>query len=174
MMVDAVLGCDFWFRALVSAAPRQMSRTLLATDPSFLDKISAQEKRRAELILERLMPIGSKANGLRNEAYWAGTPSYNAYEDITVPTLIPSCEDDLFGTAATSRPLAEHISNARLTICPKTCISGSAMTRTLRKRSPPHPPASNVISYHAPRQATQFSAVPLGGRLLPVRFLVED
>ena len=34
------------------------------------------------------------------------------------PTLILSCEDDLFGTAATARLLAERIPDALLTIYP--------------------------------------------------------
>jgi 2-hydroxy-6-oxonona-2,4-dienedioate hydrolase len=36
-----------------------------------------------------------------------------------VPTLILSCEDDLFGTAETSRRLAALIPDARLTIWPE-------------------------------------------------------
>ena len=39
-----------------------------------------------------------------------------ANDRITVPTLILSCEDDLFGTAATARLLADRISGSELTI----------------------------------------------------------
>lgn len=114
MAVDVVLGSDFWFWALASMAPGQMIRTLLATDSALMKHVGAEERRRAELILGGLMPIGRKANALRTDAFWAGKPSLTAYQDIAAPTLILSCEDDLFGTAATSRLLAERISGARL------------------------------------------------------------
>jgi pimeloyl-ACP methyl ester carboxylesterase len=40
------------------------------------------------------------------------------FEDIAVPTLILSCGDDLFGTATTSRLIAERIPAARLIVYP--------------------------------------------------------
>ena len=117
--VNLVLGSDFAFWALSSFAPGQMIRTLLATDPALLEKVSADEKRRAELILASLMPIGRKTEGMRADGFWAGTPSPTAYANITVPTRILSCEDDLFGTAATARRLAGRIPGAQLTIWPE-------------------------------------------------------
>ncbi len=116
--VNTVLNSDVWFRALASLAPNQLIRTLLATDPALLNRVSAEENRRAELILEGLMPISRKRDGLRNDGFWAGTPSPTAFEDITVPTLILSCEDDLFGTADTARILADRIPDARLVVYP--------------------------------------------------------
>ena len=117
--VETVLGSDLAVWALSSLAPRRMLRTLLATDPALLDRVEADERRRAELILEGLMPISRKAGGLRADAFWAGTPSPTAHGRIAVPTLILSCEDDLFGTAETSRLLAARIPDARLTIWPE-------------------------------------------------------
>ena len=119
LAVGAVLGSDLGFWSLASLAPRQMIRTLLATDPALLDRVEPDERRRAELILKGLMPISRKSEGLRTDAFWAGTPSPTAYEGITVPTLILSCEDDLFGTAETARRLATLIPGARLTIWPE-------------------------------------------------------
>ncbi len=119
LAVGAVLGSDLGFWTVASLAPRQMIRTLLATDPALLDRVAPEERRRAELILAGLMPIGRKSDGLHTDAFWAGTPSPTAYERIAVPTLILSCEDDLFGTAETSRRLAALIPDARLTIWPE-------------------------------------------------------
>lgn len=118
MAVDAVLGSDVWFWALSALAPRQMIRTLLATDPALLDRVRVQERRRAHLILDGLMPISRKTDGLRNDGHWAGTPSPTAYERIDVPTLILSCEDDLFGTAETARLLDARIPETRIRIFP--------------------------------------------------------
>jgi 2-hydroxy-6-oxonona-2,4-dienedioate hydrolase len=96
-----------------------MIRTLLATDPAHLERVEPAERRRAELILDGLMPIGRKADGLQTDAFWAGTPSPTAHDRIEVPTLILSAEDDLFGTAGTARLLAERIPGARLVIYPE-------------------------------------------------------
>lgn len=116
--VNTVLNSDFWFWALASLAPDQLLRTLLATDPGLLAGAIPEEQRRAELILDGLMPVSNKGDGLRNDGFWAGTPSPTDYAQIAVPTLILSCEDDLFGTAATARLLAERIPDARLVIYP--------------------------------------------------------
>lgn len=116
MIVDTVLGSDWWFWSLLQVAPGRMMRTLLATDPALLGTVSAAERKRAELILAQISPISRKQSGLRNDAYWAGAPSQTAFERIATPTLIVSCEDDLFGTAATARQLAERISGALLKV----------------------------------------------------------
>lgn len=116
--VDLVLGSDFWFWALSRLAPGQMVRTLLATDPALLDTVPARERQRVQAILNQLFPISRKINGLRADGFWAGTPSTTAHAQIAAPTLILSCEDDLFGTAATARLLAERIPGAELLVFP--------------------------------------------------------
>jgi 2-hydroxy-6-oxonona-2,4-dienedioate hydrolase len=116
--VGLVLGSDVAFWALSTLAPGQMIRTLLATDPALLPQVAPDERRRVALILDSLMPISRKANGLRTDAFWAGTPSATAHHSIEVPTLVLSCDDDLFGTADTARRLAERIPGATLKIWP--------------------------------------------------------
>lgn len=117
--VNLVLGSDLAFWALSTLAPGQMIRTLLATEPKLLSRVAPEERRRAELILDGILPVSRKVGGLRADGFWAGTPSPTAYGDITVPTLILSCEDDLFGTADTARRLADRIPGAALTIWPE-------------------------------------------------------
>jgi 2-hydroxy-6-oxonona-2,4-dienedioate hydrolase len=117
-VVDLVLGSDVAFWALSALAPGQMTRTLLATDPALLPQVAPDERRRAAAILDGLMPISRKSNGLRTDAVWAGAPSSTAHSKIEVPTLILSCEDDLFGTADTARRLADRIPGSRLKIWP--------------------------------------------------------
>ncbi len=118
LAVGAVLGSDFWFWALSRVAHEQMIRTLLATDPALLSGVSPDERRRAEVILAQIFPISRKVDGLRSDGFWAGTPSPTDYDRIAVPTLILSCEDDLFATAATARLLADRIAGAELKIFP--------------------------------------------------------
>lgn len=114
LAVGAVLDSDVAFWSLSRLVPGQMMRTLLATDPALLETVSAEERLRASTILNQIFPISRKIDGLRTDGFWAGTPSPTAYEDIEVPTLILSCEDDLFGTSATARLLAERIPGAAL------------------------------------------------------------
>jgi pimeloyl-ACP methyl ester carboxylesterase len=118
LAVGAVLGSDFAFWSLSRLAPGTMIRTLLATDPALLHRVPEAERLRARAILDQILPIGRKIDGLRNDGFRAGTPSPTAYERIGVPTLLLSCEDDLFGTAATACLLADRIPDARLTIYP--------------------------------------------------------
>jgi pimeloyl-ACP methyl ester carboxylesterase len=118
LAVGAVLGSDFWFWSLSRLASGQMLRTLLATDPALLGRVDEDERRRATAILDQIFPISRKIDGLRTDGFWAGTPSTTAYARIAVPTLIVSCEDDLFGTAATARRLADRIPEAELTVYP--------------------------------------------------------
>lgn len=118
LAVNAVLGSDFWFWSLARLSLGQMIRTLLATDPALLDRVPASERQRASAILDQIFPISRKGNGFKTDAFWAGTPSPTAFDRIAVPTLILSCEDDLFGTAATARLLAERIPGAEITIYP--------------------------------------------------------
>ncbi|WP_112323409.1 alpha/beta fold hydrolase [Oceanibium sediminis] len=119
LAVNLVLGSDLAFWGLSTLAPGQMIRTLLATDPALLSRVTPDERRRAELILAGLLPISRKADGLRTDGFWAGAPSPTAYEKIRVPTLILSCEDDLFATADTARRLAVRIPEATLVIWPE-------------------------------------------------------
>lgn len=116
--VQLVLTSDAWFWAFATLAPDMLLRTLLATDPALLSRVPAQERQRAGLIRDGLMPISRKIDGMRNDAFWAGTPASTAFETIAVPTLILSCEDDLFGTADTARLLADRIPHARLAVYP--------------------------------------------------------
>jgi 2-hydroxy-6-oxonona-2,4-dienedioate hydrolase len=65
MAVERVLASDFWFWAFCTLAPQTLLRTLLATDPALLARVSPEERRRVDLIRDGLMPIGHKADGLR-------------------------------------------------------------------------------------------------------------
>ncbi len=118
LAVARVLNSDVWFWTFSTLAPETLLRTLLATDPALLARVPPDERRRADLIREGLMPISRKTDGLRADGFWAGTPTSTTFEDISVPTLILSCDDDLFGTADTARILVDRIPGARLVIYP--------------------------------------------------------
>jgi pimeloyl-ACP methyl ester carboxylesterase len=88
-------------------------RIILATPPSVVEKAPAEEQRRVQQMLDLILPISQRRNGLLNEA--KVIPSLQRYEleNIKVPTLAISCADDLFGTYDGARYTADHIGDAR-------------------------------------------------------------
>lgn len=64
-------------------------------------------------VLRNIEPISQRTKGLRNDA--AVAPSVPRYDldQITVPTLLISAQDDLFGTFKAGSYKANHIPGAR-------------------------------------------------------------
>jgi hypothetical protein len=56
------------------------------------------EQERVLRILEHVAPISAREKGLMNDVAFAMSPPRYDLEHITVPTLVMSAEDDLFGT----------------------------------------------------------------------------
>jgi 2-hydroxy-6-oxonona-2,4-dienedioate hydrolase len=117
-MFKRLLGSDFVYWALLKLAPDRLIGTLLATDPSLVDRASAAERARVHAILETMLPISARTKGMINDGQLAGNPAQMDFGAIAVPTLIVSAEDDRFGTAETARALAAAIPNAKLIIYP--------------------------------------------------------
>jgi pimeloyl-ACP methyl ester carboxylesterase len=118
-MVDRVLGSDFAYWLSLTLAPGQCLRTLLATEPALLAVASDAERQRANLILHSLLPMSRKVQRLRNDGYWSSQPCSTSFERISVPTLVVSCADDLFATAATAGSLHARMPGSRLVLYPQ-------------------------------------------------------
>lgn len=113
LLLDNALRSNFLFWALPQLAPQTLIRTILATSPSVVKNASADERTRVAEVLEHLLPISQRRHGLLNDiAITSSLPRYEL-ERITVPTLILSLADDLFGTIHGARYSAEHIPHAR-------------------------------------------------------------
>jgi pimeloyl-ACP methyl ester carboxylesterase len=117
-MVETLSSSDFLFWTGLNTIPDQLVNTLLATDPKLLRQVAPDERRRAYRILEELMPISARSQGMLNDAKLAGHPAGVDFTRITVPTLIISVEDDRFGTAVTARHIANAVPGAKLVIYP--------------------------------------------------------
>jgi 2-hydroxy-6-oxonona-2,4-dienedioate hydrolase len=115
-LVRILLGSDLWFWTALRLAPRRLMRTLLATDPALLARVSPGERERARLMLHAILPVRERAAGMLMDARAAGMPSALDLAAVAAPTLIMSAEDDLFGTAATARILARRIPSAELLV----------------------------------------------------------
>jgi 2-hydroxy-6-oxonona-2,4-dienedioate hydrolase len=114
----ALLNSDFIYWSALELAPERLIGTLLATDPHLLLKVSLSERTRAFAIVSDIMPIHARAKGMLNDARQAGHPSKMDFSLLNMPVLVISAEDDLFGTAATARKIAEIVPHAQLTILP--------------------------------------------------------
>jgi pimeloyl-ACP methyl ester carboxylesterase len=117
-LVRRLTTSDFLFWAASKAARKQMIRTLLATDPVLVERSGPSEQRRVKRILDNIMPVSRRWRGILNDAEFAGRPARVDFSKITVPMLVVSADDDLFGTAATARDIAAAAPHAQLVIYP--------------------------------------------------------
>jgi 2-hydroxy-6-oxonona-2,4-dienedioate hydrolase len=118
-LVRRLSTSDFLFWAGTKLARGQMIGTLLATDPALVQKATPAEQRRADRVLEGIMPVSRRSKGMLNDAKLAGNPARADFSKITVPTLVISVADDRFGTAATARDIAAAVPGSRLVIYPR-------------------------------------------------------
>ena len=115
-LVKRLATSDLLFWSATKVARAQMVKTLLATDPALIDQASAAEQKRARRILDDIMPVSRRWQGMLNDGKLAGQPARVDFTKITVPTLVVSVEDDRFGTADTARAIASAIPGAELVI----------------------------------------------------------
>jgi len=112
------LRSDFLFWLGLLAAPRAMTRTLLATDPRVVTAASPDEQARVKKILWDILPVSARVHGLMNDTRLASHPLPMALDRITAPTLTISLADDRFGTFAAARHIAANVRGARMVSYP--------------------------------------------------------
>jgi 2-hydroxy-6-oxonona-2,4-dienedioate hydrolase len=117
-MAMAVLKSDFLFWLAIRTMPDLLTEALLATKPALVKAADAAERERAQHILESILPVSRRANGLINDARLAGNPAQMEIERITAPTLAVSYEDDGFDTDDAARYIGERVPGARVHIFP--------------------------------------------------------
>lgn len=112
-LFDTALGSDFLMWAASHLARPTMVRAILATPPKVVDQASSDEQKRAEQLLDMILPVSRRRDGLINDAkVTSNLPRYDL-ERISAPTLTISVADDLFGTYDGARYSARHIPHAR-------------------------------------------------------------
>jgi pimeloyl-ACP methyl ester carboxylesterase len=117
-IVRRLITSNFAYWAARKIAPKQLIGFLLATDPALLEQVSRQEPKRAYRILDQMLPISARSQGMLSDADLAGHPARVDFRRLQVPTLIISAEDDRFGTAGTSKAIARQMPSARLLLFP--------------------------------------------------------
>jgi len=117
-VVRRLVTSDFLYWSGRKVAPKQLIGFLLATDPALLKQVPPDERNRAYRILDQMLPISARWRGMLNDARLAGHPAEVDFGRLGVPTLIISAEDDRFGTADTSRAIAQQMPSAQLLMFP--------------------------------------------------------
>jgi pimeloyl-ACP methyl ester carboxylesterase len=117
-LLDLALRSDFVFWAAPRVAGRAVIRAFLGTPPKVVEQASAAEQARAATMLEHILPVAPRRDGLMNEARVVSSIERYELERIAVPTLAISAADDLYGTFDVARYTAEHVAGARFVSYP--------------------------------------------------------
>jgi 2-hydroxy-6-oxonona-2,4-dienedioate hydrolase len=112
-MMMTVIGSDFLFWASLNLARGKMVQTVVATPPGLLASASAAEQARVNAMLDRILPVSARAAGLRADTAASKAMTPADLGRITAPTLIISARDDLYGTYASARYMADEIKGAQ-------------------------------------------------------------
>lgn len=112
-LFDTALSSDFLFWTATRVMRPTMVRSILATPTEVLDRASPEEQVRAAQMLDLILPVSKRREGLINDAKVTSSLPRYELERVKTPTLTISVADDLFGTFDGARYSAEHIPNAR-------------------------------------------------------------
>jgi 2-hydroxy-6-oxonona-2,4-dienedioate hydrolase len=108
-----LLGSDFFFWAAMHLARDQVIKHVLATPPEIVEAASEKEKARVHTMLENILPVSLRADGLRSDSVLGKSLPPYPLETIQSPTLIISARDDRYGTYANGQYTATQIPNAQ-------------------------------------------------------------
>jgi pimeloyl-ACP methyl ester carboxylesterase len=112
-VIKTTLHSNFLYWLTTKVARDILFKTVLATPPEDFRNASVEEQVRALKVMRHILPIGEREKGIWNDATLSPSlPRYDL-EQIRVPTLLLSAEDDLYGTFQNARYTAEHIPGAR-------------------------------------------------------------
>ncbi len=107
-----VLGSDALFWLGLHAARDQVFRHVLATPPEQIAAASAEERARVNDMADRILPVSTRAAGLRDDTRLGKHLGPYPLERIRAPSLVISARDDGFGTYAAAEYTASRIPGA--------------------------------------------------------------
>jgi pimeloyl-ACP methyl ester carboxylesterase len=112
-LLNAAFGSDFLFWAATKVARPTLIRSILGTPTSDVEAASPEERVRVEMVLDHILPISPRRDGLVNDAaVISSLPRYDL-EKISVPTLAISVENDGYGTYDGARYTAANVQGAK-------------------------------------------------------------
>jgi pimeloyl-ACP methyl ester carboxylesterase len=113
VILRSMVGSDALYWLALHLARSTLVAKVLGTPPAVLAQASESERARIDEVLRSILPLSSRAAGLRNDALVAGSLTRYDLEAIRAPTLVASVQDDLYGTFAGAQYTAQHIPGAR-------------------------------------------------------------
>jgi 2-hydroxy-6-oxonona-2,4-dienedioate hydrolase len=108
-----LIGSDFLFWSGLHLARDQVTKVVLATPPELLAHSSLPERARVEAMLDNILPVSLRAEGLRSDTAVGKHLTPSPLASIRVPTLVISARDDRYGTYASAQYTASHIAGAK-------------------------------------------------------------
>ena len=108
-----LIGSDFLFWAALHVARDQVIKVVLATPPELLGTASPQERARVNAMLDNILPVSTRAEGLRSDSSVGKHLAPSPLGSVHVPTLIVSARDDGYGTYASAQYTASQIPGAK-------------------------------------------------------------
>ena len=91
-----LIGSDFLFWAALHVARDQVIKVVLATPPELLTIASARERAQVNALLDNILPVSARAEGLRSDTAVGKHLTPSPLESIHLPTLIISARDDRY------------------------------------------------------------------------------
>ncbi len=111
--VMRVIGSDFLFWAALHVARDQVIKLVLATPPELLLNASAQERARIDAMLDGILPVSLRIEGLRSDTAASKRLASSPLTSVRAPTLVISARDDRYGTYASAAYTAGQITGAK-------------------------------------------------------------
>lgn len=117
-LIETFTRSDFLLWVGLSAFRNLMIGTVLGTDPALLKTATSLERAEVEELLQSILPVSKRAQGLLNEVAQTNAPPEAKLGAIKVPTLVISSADDRYGTMRSARFVAQQIGGSRLIAYP--------------------------------------------------------
>ncbi len=108
-----LIGSDFLFWAALHVARDQVIKVVLATPPALLATASPQERARVSAMLDNILPVSARAEGLRSDTAVGKHLLPAPLGTVHLPTLIVSARDDRYGTFASAQYTASQIAGSK-------------------------------------------------------------
>jgi 2-hydroxy-6-oxonona-2,4-dienedioate hydrolase len=109
----SLIGSDFVYWSAMQLARDQLIQRVLATPPEVVAAASPLEQARVNAMIDSILPVSARAEGLRNETKVAKNLQPYDLAAIRAPTLLISARDDGYGTYGNAEYTAGHIAGAK-------------------------------------------------------------
>jgi 2-hydroxy-6-oxonona-2,4-dienedioate hydrolase len=108
-----LIGSDFLFWTALQVARDTVIKVVLATPPELLKTASAPERARVNAMLDHILPVSARAEGLKSDTAVGKQLGPSALASVRAPTLVISARDDRYGTYASAQYTASQIPGAQ-------------------------------------------------------------